>query len=406
MNRPDALERQLTAWFEETASPRLPDYTDDIVRSAVGTRQRPRWRFADRWLPRGVAPLVRFGTRPRRWRSVGLLAAHVLSIAALAGTYVGSIARLPPPFGLAANGLVAYADDGDIVAVDPISGDRMQLTSGPATDAEPRWSLDGTRLAFLRGSGSVQQLVIVDPGRPNQEVASDAMAGIDTDGIEWSPDGQSIMFVGRHRGTGGLQVMDTTSGVVSNVVVDFDGEAHWRPPDGRQLMFVAQTAQGPVVRLLTLADRSVAEIARPVSPDGFIRPTGWTPDGRRAVYMTAEPHGQEVTHVLDLETGAAVRIDAAFTHVSNDGTRLVGLAPRGGMCIAPTSGGACVQIGTPELAYPGTTRESVAWSPDDRWILVRPDTGESDVIIDSTGSTVGRPEWLARGGRSWQRLAP
>lgn len=406
MNRPDALERQLTTWFVETASPRIPDYTDDIVRSAVRARQRPRWSFPDRWLPRRVAPVVRFGTRPLPWRSVGLLAALVLSVAALAGTYVGSIARLPPPFGLAANGLVAYADQGDIVAVDPISGERIPITSGPAVDTEPRWSLDGTRLAFLRESGPEHLLVVVDLDRPGQLVASDASVQIDTDGIEWSPDGRSIMFAGRHRGTSGLHIMDTGSGVVTNVAVDFEGEAHWRPPDGRQLMFVAQSGTGPVVRLLDLADLSVSEIARPATRDGFIRPTGWTPDGRRAVYMTAEPDGTEVTHVVDLQTGDEVRIDAAFAHVSNDGSRVVGLDRQGRMCVASTTGGACRPIGTPALAYPGTTRASVQWSPDDRWVLVRPGSGDRAVILDPIGMTLEQPGWLSLGGASWQRRAP
>ena len=165
-------------------------------------------------------------------------------------------------------------------------------------------------------------------------------------------------------------------------------------------MFVAQTGTGPVVRLLTLADGSVTEIARPAAPDGFIRPTGWTPDGRRAVYMTAGPDGPEVTHVLDLETGDEVRIDAAFTHVSNDGARLVGLAPQGGTCVAPTSGGECVRIGTPELAY--MERPERAWSGR-RTIggPGAPDADRGDVILDAGGDDGGTTglAWSPAAGR-------
>jgi len=406
MNRPDTLERELTAWFAETASPRVPDYADDIVRLAVGTRQRPRWGFADRWLPSRVTTLARRSSPPRPWRTVGLLAALALAVAAVVGPSVGSLARLPRPYGLAANGLVAYAERGDIYLVDPISGERMPITSGPEEDREPRWSLDGTRLAFLRASGGRDQLAIIEPGRPDRLVTTDAGPYVDTDGIEWSPDGGSIMFVGDHRGVGGLHIMDTTSGAVTNVAVDFDGEAHWRPPDGRQLMFVAHTADGAVVQLLTLADGSVTELGRPSEPDGFIRPTGWTPDGRRAVYMTADGNGTETTHVLDLETGDEVRIGAGFAHVSNDGGRVVGLDRQGYVCVAPSTGGDCVRIGTRDAAYAGTTRASVDWSPDDRWIVVRPEPEVGAILLDPTTMTTERPAWLALGGSSWQRRAP
>ena len=47
----DRLERDLTTWLAETAAPRTPDWTDDIVLATAGLRQRPGWTFLERWIP-------------------------------------------------------------------------------------------------------------------------------------------------------------------------------------------------------------------------------------------------------------------------------------------------------------------------------------------------------------------
>ena len=82
MNRPENLERDLTAWFTDTATPRVPDFTDDILRLTAGTRQRPRWSFPERWLPMSVITLGRRTLTPLPWRTIGLLAVLALLIAA------------------------------------------------------------------------------------------------------------------------------------------------------------------------------------------------------------------------------------------------------------------------------------------------------------------------------------
>ena len=57
---------------------------------------------------------------------------------------------MPQPFGRAANGLVAYAAAGDIYTVDPVTGVSTAIITGPETDVNPRWSRDGTHIAFER----------------------------------------------------------------------------------------------------------------------------------------------------------------------------------------------------------------------------------------------------------------
>ena len=59
MNGHDSLERELTVWMADVAAPRVPDYTNDIVRMTAGLGQRPRWAFPERWLPMTVDTLQR-----------------------------------------------------------------------------------------------------------------------------------------------------------------------------------------------------------------------------------------------------------------------------------------------------------------------------------------------------------
>jgi hypothetical protein len=85
------------------------------------------------------------------WRTVGLLALlALLLIAAVAFAVGSSQTRLPEPYGVAANGLVAVESGGDILLVDPVTGEQTVAIGGPTVDMAPIFSKDGTRLAFLR----------------------------------------------------------------------------------------------------------------------------------------------------------------------------------------------------------------------------------------------------------------
>ena len=112
MNGNDRLERELTTWFVDTATPRTPDWTADILTATATMRQRPRWSFPARWLPAAIVPrLPRLTLQPVPWRRSLSLALLGLLLAAAVTLYVGSRPRLPAPFGPAVNGLVAYAEN-------------------------------------------------------------------------------------------------------------------------------------------------------------------------------------------------------------------------------------------------------------------------------------------------------
>lgn len=405
MNRVDNLERNLTAWFAETASPRVPDYTDDILDLTAGTNQRPRWSFPERWLPMSVITLSRRTVKPRPWRAIALLAALALLLGAFA-VYVGSRQRLPPPFGLAANGVVAYALNGDVFTVDPVSGARRGIATGPEMDREPRWSLDGTRVVFVRTMGEAVRLVIARLDRPEEVVATtDDLVDIDTDSISWSPDGRWISVASEHTGT--LFVVDARTGELTPLDIDyFFLEAYWRPASGHQLLFLGGTEADHSLFVVDIDTDTVTEAARPARPDGLLRPNGWTPDGRRVIYTRGDATGERVrTHILDVTTGEETVIDAGFGHVSNAGDRLLALDDDGRMCIADIRGGPCVRVANAFPAYGGGHAAGASWSPDDEWIISRLEDGGVR-LIDPDGVSLDQPSWLTDGAESWQRLAP
>jgi Tol biopolymer transport system component len=405
MNRADSLERDLMAWFAETASPRVPEYTDDILDLTAGTNQRPRWSFPERWLPMSVITLTRRTPKPRPWRAIGLLAVLALLLAAVA-LYVGSRQRLPPPFGLAANGLVAYSLNGDIFAVDPISGARQGIATGPEMDREPRWSLDGTRVVFVRTTDDSVRLVIARLDRPEEVVATtDDLVGIDTDSISWSPDGRWISVAAE--ATGSLYVVDARSGELTRLDIDyFFLDVYWRPPSGHQILFLGGTENHHSLSVVDIDADKVTEVARPARPDGLLRPNGWTPDGRRIIYTSGDGTGDRVrTHVLDVTTGEEAIIDAGFGHVSNAGDRLLALDEFGRMCVADIRGGPCVRIAQAVPAYGAEHAAGAHWSPDDEWIISRVD-GTDVRLIDPDGVSLDQPSWVADGAESWQRVAP
>jgi Tol biopolymer transport system component len=418
MNRHDALERELTVWFSATAMPRTPDYTTDIVQLTATVRQRPRWAFPERWLPVSVVLLRRRSVAPVPVRAVGLLVVLALLVAAVA-FYVGTRPRLPAPYGPAANGLVVYAKDGDILTVDPVSGEHRAVMTGSDIDREPRWSLDGTRIAFLRKSGLSNVLVIYDHQRRAIVATTVPLQDIDTDTIGWSPDGRSITLAAGRPGSpgspGSLYLVDAGDGGLTPLDIPYAGlDVHWRPPDGRQILFLGGIEPDVGLYLVDVDDPTVvSEVVRLTEPGALLRPGGFTPDGRSVIYttITGEDESQQIrSHVVDLATGNEVVIEAMFPHVSNDGTRLLAIDRHGWPCVASIEGGRCEVIADSSQAYGGMHDAGARWAPNDEWILVRIPSVEEGAyratILDPAGGPAARPAWVVDGAESVQRLAP
>ena len=252
----DRLERALPdILLDLYLQPDVP-YRNDIAQRIARTRQRPAWRIPGRWRPMADIPRERVGAPGLPWRTIGV---GLLIMALLVGAFVVIGSRrpaLPPPFGVAKAGLVAFSQDGDIFVADHQSGKTTAIVTGDDDDSNPQWSLDGTRIAFTRRvptAGAYQLYVVQPDGSGLTLVTPKPLQTIKT--YMFSPDGQAILIGGSSRVV--VDGINTTDRSIFIAEADGSGlrtidvgmivtRPTYRPPTGRRSRSSAPSTSRPI----------------------------------------------------------------------------------------------------------------------------------------------------------------
>jgi Tol biopolymer transport system component len=438
----DRFERALPTALTDLADPRTPDYFTDILGLTARTRQRPAWASLERWLP--MADTISRSTSVPRlpWRSLGVALILLALLIALVAVFVGSRQhRLPEPFGPAANGLVAYANGGDIYTVDPATGVASAVVTGSELDARPTFSLDGSKLAFLRqaagprvdlfdvfvagSDGTDARVVSTDPVPP------DAV-------IMWTPKADSLLVAADGRLVRyGVTDAPQRQVIAENVLVR-SGEL--RPPDAAQILYEPDATPGVDLWIMDIDGSN----ARPLLPASAL--TGsqydlqivrWSPDGTMIAFTCGAEAAPTTSHVCLVNADGSGRrwltdespqvFESDFVWSPDSRSIAFNRWATGGLQ-APQAcgdGGGIFPIGVASVAD-GTVRDVGAppvcdgalfdWSPDGTTILSLPPRlfGSTDptaaparpVAIDLvTGTSVELP-WEVTSDITWQRVAP
>jgi len=168
---------------------------------------------------------------------------------------------------------------------------RVQITFPPMRAVLPRWSPDGSQIAYFAWSPSETPRIYVVPGAGGTPRRVTSGALVETD-PSWSPDGRRLTY-----GSGpGFEAADSPNAVIRivdlgtgkvDVIPGSQGlfSPRWSP-DNRHIAAITYDSTG--MRLYDLAARTWSTLVE--KGDGSLGWEQWTADGRSLVYQ----YGPEV----------------------------------------------------------------------------------------------------------------
>jgi Tol biopolymer transport system component len=423
----ERFERSLPILFDELATPRVPDYFDDLLARTAATRQRSDWAFPERWIPM-YAITRRLPATPRiPWR-LGAAVALLAVAAVVAALAAGALFNQSIATGPGRNGEIIFVDQsGAVVAGDPLTGrTRTLVATSPSANTKPIFSPDGSKFLILRPSAAgSQDIYVVDLFGNETRITPSALTAWHY--IGWSPRSDRVLI----RDDGGrILLLDATKAaepvsLSRNIGMgdlwigngfNYRSSNAFRPPAGDEVLFTANDGHTlATIRQDGTGLRTIFDL--PARVGVWLEDPQWSPDGRQIAFeIQTTVTGPLTTFVINAD-GSNLRQVSDVGHQegpmwSPDGTRLAieywtpGATAEDDWVPHPI---AILDVASGELHEVGPVARdgylSFEWSPDGKSILEVPRDGFGKILIvdSTTGETTTTP-WAVDQPISWQRL--
>jgi len=183
---------------------------------------------APRWSPDG-SQILYFRVDTDGKLRLMVMNADGTNVREIAGTH--QTASFNPPDWSPDGSLALYTSFKDgvpILATLPMTGGRTHFlnTGSGWPEVGGAWSPDGRSIAFTRGTGVVNGVLVFEVWVMNADGSGEhrlaALSGASAEAPAWSPDGSKVAFIGTeggiYRGNGTLYVVDVATGDITEVL--------------------------------------------------------------------------------------------------------------------------------------------------------------------------------------------
>ena len=214
---------------------------------------------------------------------------------------------------------------GDIYVMPIGGGEARAIASGVAWDMQPKYSPDGTKIAFTSDRDGGDNIWVMNRDGSNPTQVSDESFRL-LNSPDWSPDGEFIVArkhftSSRSLGAGEMWMYHRSGGggvqLTTRRTQQKDSGEPAFSPDGRYLYFSDDNTPGEVfeyskdvnteIYVIQRLDRETGEVEEFLGgPGGSIRPTP-SPDGKSLAFVRRVRY-QSALFVMDIESGRETAI--------------------------------------------------------------------------------------------------
>ncbi len=220
-------------------------------------------------------------------------------------------------------GLLAFGWRGDLWLAPSTGGGARRLTAHPALDRRPRFSPDGTRLAFTSNRSGVDQVYVLALGGGEPVAVTRHGEGARLE--DWFPDGQRLLVLGRrdheHEHPERFLSVPASPGGSETLLFDAHGADGALSPDGRRLAFVRggqpwtrKGYRGSAAARVWVADLESGAFTPVTRGTHEERWPLFTPEGS-GLWLVSEEDGTKNLVSVDLAHGSR----ACLTALTDDG---------------------------------------------------------------------------------------